>query len=98
MNPLIQLKKATRPFLGVFVFVCLTLSPRVQAVVPPPDGGYPGLNTAEGQKALFNLTTGTGNTAVGGFSLFSTAAGSFNTGVGAGTLLFNIGDPMLSRE
>jgi hypothetical protein len=27
MNPLIQLKKATPPFLGVFVLVCLTLSP-----------------------------------------------------------------------
>jgi hypothetical protein len=93
MNPLIQLKKATRPFLRVFVFVCLTLSPRVQAVVPPPDGGYPGLNTAEGQKALFSLTTGSANTAVGWYSLFSNATGSFNTGVGAGTLLFNIGDP-----
>jgi hypothetical protein len=30
----------------------------VQAVVPPPDGGYPNFNTAEGQNALFSLTTG----------------------------------------
>jgi hypothetical protein len=29
-----------------------------RAVVPPPDGGYPGGNTAEGQNALFSLTTG----------------------------------------
>jgi hypothetical protein len=50
MNPLIQLKKATPPFLGFFVLVCLTLSPRAQAVLPPPDGGYPGFNTAEGRR------------------------------------------------
>ena len=31
---------------------------RVQAVVPLPDGGYPGGNTAEGTKALLSLTTG----------------------------------------
>ena len=63
-----------------------------QAVVPAPDGGYPGFNTAEGQNALFGLTTGQGNTAVGWFSLRSNTDGSFNTGVGAGTLLFNVGD------
>ena len=92
MNPLIQLKKATPPFLGVFVLVCLTLSSRVQAVVPPPDGGYPDFNTAEGQNALFSLTTGSANTAVGWSSLFSNTEGSSNTAVGAGTLVFNIGD------
>ena len=65
---------------------------RAEAVVPPPDGGYPGFNTAEGQKALSGLTTGIGNTAVGWFSLFSNTDGSFNTALGAGTLLFNVGD------
>jgi hypothetical protein len=89
MNPLIQLKKAAPPFFGVFVLVCLTLSLRVQAVVPPPDGGYPNFTTAEGQNALFSLTTGVANTAVGWSSLNTTADGSFNTGVGAATLLFN---------
>jgi len=89
MNPLIQLKKATSPFFGVFVLVCLTLSPRVQAVVPPPDGGYPGGNTAEGASALFSLTTGSYNTAVGFFSLRSNSIGSFNTATGAGALLLN---------
>ena len=63
-----------------------------QAVVPPPDGGYPGFNTAEGTNALKNLTTGVGNTAVGWFSLKSDTDGSLNTAVGAGTLLLNIGD------
>jgi len=56
-----------------------------QAVVPPPDGGYPGFNTAEGTNALKNLTTGVGNTAVGWFSLKSDTDGSLNTAVGAGT-------------
>jgi len=61
-------------------------------VVPPPDGGYPNFTTAEGQNALFSLTTGAANTAVGWFSLKSVTTGSFNTGVGAGTLVLNAGD------
>ena len=55
------------------VFACFALSPMAQAVSPPPDGGYPGGNTAEGFKALFNLSTedGSFNTAVGFvFALF----------------------------
>ncbi len=51
-----------------------------------------GGNTAEGNKALLSLTTGTYNTAVGVFSLLSDSTGSLNTGVGAGTLLANTGD------
>jgi Chaperone of endosialidase len=73
--------------------VCIGLLPNAQGVVPAPDGGYPGFNTAEGQNALFNLTTGSANTAVGWFSLFSNTDGSNNTAVGAGTLLFNVGNP-----
>jgi len=64
----------------------------VEAVVPPPDGGYPSFTTAEGTKALQSLTTGSANTAVGWYSLFSNAAGSFNTATGAGSLLFNTAD------
>ena len=56
---------------------------------PAPDGGYPGGNTAEGQKALFSLTSGTYNTAVGFLSLASDNTGSFNTATGAGALLSN---------
>ena len=62
------------------------------AVIPPPDGGYPGFTTAEGTKALQNLTTGAANTGVGWYSLFTTSSGSYNTGVGAGTLALNTGD------
>jgi len=68
------------------------LLPSVQAVVPPPDGGYPNFTTAEGQKALLSLTSGAANTAVGWFSLKSVTTGSFNTCVGAGTLVLNAGD------
>jgi Chaperone of endosialidase len=74
------------------LIVSLGLLPKLQAVVPAPDGGYPGGNTAEGQTALLSLTTGGFNTAIGFLSLRSNTAGSFNTGVGAGTLLANTGD------
>jgi hypothetical protein len=64
MNPFIQKK----PTLVFFVaLACGGFSLTTQAVNPPPDGGYPGGNTAEGQNALFGLTTGSYNTAVGFF-------------------------------
>jgi len=72
------------------LLVCFGLLPmNAFGVVPAPDGGYPGGNTAEGQAALLNLTSGTFNTAVGLFSLRSNTEGKFNTAVGAGTLLAN---------
>jgi len=43
----------------------LALSPTTRAVSPPPDGDYGNGNTAEGNKALFSLTTGISNTAIG---------------------------------
>ena len=58
-----------------------------EAVSPPPDGGYPGGNTAEGYSALLSLTTGVYNTANGIYSLEAITDGNFCTGVGAGTLL-----------
>jgi trimeric autotransporter adhesin len=78
--------KTTPSILIIVSLVCLASLPGVQAVVPAPDGGYPGGNTAEGQKALQSLTTGGFNTAVGYFSLFANTTGSFNTAVGAGAL------------
>jgi Chaperone of endosialidase len=83
------MKTRILPILITFALVGFALLPIAQAVVPPPDGGYSGFNTAEGQNALMNLTTGEGNTAVGWFSLKSLATGSFNTGVGSGTLALN---------
>ena len=76
----------------LLVLGCLSLSPLAQAVVPAPDGGYPGGNTAEGQNALLSLTTGGYNTAIGYLSLRSDTTGSFNTAIGAGTLLANTAD------
>jgi hypothetical protein len=77
----------------VIGFVCIGLLPNTQAVSPPPDGGYPGFNTAEGDNALKNLNTaaGVGNTAVGWFSLFSDVEGGFNTAIGVGALALNTG-------
>src|SRR5205809_5968829 len=76
----------------LFALGFLAFSPIAQAVVPAPDGFYPGLTTAEGQNALLSLTTGQANTALGWFSLFSNTDGSLNTGVGAATLVLNTGD------
>jgi len=60
-----------------------------QAVNPPPDGGYPGGNTAEGQNALLSLSTGTYNTAVGFSSLKRNTVGTLNTAIGVNALSFN---------
>ena len=45
------------PAFAVFAIACFALSPTAQAVTPAPDGGYPNENTAEGDDALFSLTT-----------------------------------------
>jgi Chaperone of endosialidase len=76
----------------IFALGSFTLPQRTQAVVPAPDGGYPRFNTAEGQNALFSLTTGQWNTALGAFTLRSDTDGSYNTAVGTAALLLNIGD------
>ena len=91
MNPLIQCKRTILPLLIAGVLACFGHLPKAEAVVPAPDGGYPGGNTAEGQAALLNLTTGGFNTAVGLLSLRSLTEGSFNTGIGAGTLIASMG-------
>ena len=73
----------------LILVVCIGLLPKAQAIFPPPDGNYPGGNTAEGQEALLSLTDGTYNTAVGFFSLRAIRSGNFNTAIGAGALLDN---------
>ena len=62
------------------------LSPTARAVSPAPDGGYANENTAEGDSALFSLTTGTHNTASGFQALFSNTTGSANTANGHNAL------------
>jgi trimeric autotransporter adhesin len=89
MNPLIQLKRTTPAFLIGLLIVCLGLSPKAQAVSPPPDGGYPNENTAEGEDALLNLTSGAENTAIGFEALLSNTESSGNTAIGFEALFSN---------
>jgi hypothetical protein len=77
------------PAFAVLALACFSLGPTAQAVDPPPDGGYPGENTAEGDNALFNLTSGADNTAVGSEVLSSNTTGNLNTAIGSGALLNN---------
>jgi hypothetical protein len=66
-----------RAFLLIpFVLACFALSPLARAVDPLPDGGYAAFNTAEGENALFSLTSGVANTAIGWSSLNSDTDGS----------------------
>jgi Chaperone of endosialidase len=73
------------------VLASFALSPAARAVDPPPDGGYPNFNTAEGDNALFSLdvTTAFGNTAVGSDAMSETRTGASNTAVGASALFGN---------
>jgi hypothetical protein len=77
---------------ALFAFACFALLPTAQAVVPAPDGCYPGFTTAEGCDALHSLAGGAGNTGVGWRSLFFDSTGNFNTSVGAGALVLNNAD------
>ena len=81
------------PAFTMVVLACFTLipAPNAVAVDPPPDGGYPGGNTAEGDNALLKLTTGHDNTATGFDALRSNTAGIFNTATGSGALRSNTG-------
>src|SRR2546430_438203 len=79
-----------------FLLISLTLasfalSPTARAVSPPPDGGYPGGNTAEGADALFSLVIGAGfdNTAIGFDALYANTFGGQNTANGVSALQNN---------
>jgi hypothetical protein len=86
------MKPSIPPVLIIFALVCFALVQNTHAVSPPPDGGYPGGNTAEGENALSFLTTGTFNTAVGWRSLLNNDTGRYNTAVGAGCLFINMAE------
>jgi len=76
-------------FLIPLVIAWFAFSSATQAVLPPPDGGYPGNNTAEGSDSLFSLTTGTDNTAIGFDALYSNTSGDSNTAIGSQALVSN---------
>ena len=74
------------------VLACFGLVQNTHALLPPPapDGGYAGGNTAEGDGALFNLTTGLNNTAVGKDALTSDTDGAYNVAIGRSALSANV--------
>jgi hypothetical protein len=85
-KPMKTITNITYLALTLFALACFSLSPTAQAVSPPPDGGYTNENTAEGDSALFSLTTGTHNTADGFQALFSNTTGTANTANGHNAL------------
>jgi len=76
----------------LYVLACCAFLPQMQAgTLPPeipgnPDGGYSGLNTAEGSNALNGPApfTGVANTGVGWEALNFSGSANLNTGLGAG--------------
>ena len=76
----------------LLALACFAFLPETQAVEPatPDPSPLPISNTADGQFALFGLTTGIYNSAFGIYGL-SNADANFNTGVGGATLLNNTG-------
>ena len=83
----------TISLIGAFVLAATT----TQAVSPPPDGGYPNQNTAEGEDALFSLTTGFSNTAIGYHAFYSDTTGYDSTAIGNDALANNTtGNNLLS--
>ena len=85
-NPATSMRSS---FLILLLLACIGVASKVEAVSPPPDGGYPGGNTAEGQAALFSLTTGFGNTAIGFKALLRNTTGFSNTANGNAALISN---------
>lgn len=73
-----------------FSLACFVLAsaPNAFAVVPPPDGGYPGFNTAEGTDVLFSNTAGSRNTGLGFQALYYNN-GNYNTAEGFRALFSN---------
>src|SRR6478672_6271403 len=91
-NPLLTILRSR--FTPVLVAVtlgafALASVPTAFGVVPAPDGGYPGGNTAEGDFALFSLTSGQSNTAIGFNALGDNTTGSDNTAAGVRALTRN---------
>src|SRR5438067_1129219 len=76
-------------FVAMLVFVPIVLLSTAYAVSPAPDGGYPNGNTAEGNYALADLSSGANNTAVGAGALFSDFTGNNNTALGEEALFYN---------
>ena len=81
MNPLTPSKNTTiLPVLAALTLVCFALSPRAQAACQ--NGCLGNRNTALGDDALINVTSGINNTAVGNGALKANRDGEGNTATG----------------
>ena len=81
MNPLTPCKNTTiLPVLAALTLVCFALSPRAQAACQ--NGCLGNRNTALGDDALINVTSGFNNTAVGNSALKANRSGEANTATG----------------
>jgi hypothetical protein len=83
------MRRTTLPRISIAMLafvICLVVLPIARAVTPPPNGGYPGRNTAAGTNALLRLTDGTDNTALGAGALQNNTEGQSNTAAGTGAL------------
>ena len=83
-----------RPFvlcaLTILMLISWTFLPAARAALdPPPDGGYPGNNTAEGSGTLSNLGAASQNNTAVGFYALSNTSGSNNTAEGSQALTSN---------
>jgi hypothetical protein len=88
----IQCKTTPRFLIAIALalgYFALSPAPNAFGVVPAPDGGYPGNNTAEGANALFSLTSGIDNNALGFQALYHNNTGNFNTAEGFRALFTN---------
>jgi hypothetical protein len=75
------------------ILASFALCQQVQSATDTPDPGpLPLSNTADGELALANITSGIYDTAIGFWSQRFTTTGRFCTGVGAGTLFVNNAD------
>ena len=70
----------------LILLASLTCIGTVLGVDPPPDGGYPNQNTAEGEDALLLGQNLSNNTAVGYHAIYSAQYGDDNTGIGTNAL------------
>src|SRR5438045_899574 len=76
--------------LTFLVLISWAFLPAARAALdPPPDGGYPGNNTAEGNGTLSNLGAASQNNTAVGFSALSNTSGSNNTAEGSQALTSN---------
>ena len=85
------LYRHARTTLGVAATACL-ISSAFGGLNPPPEGGYPGQNTATGTLAMDNMPAsgyGQNNTAIGYGTLMNNTSGTSNAALGANALSSN---------